>query len=267
MHPHVQDPVEVSWSDRVAVVTLNRPDALNAIDASLAEAAAQCIVRLGTEASAIMLRGKGRAFSAGGDLRWFHENAKEGPDGLAQRLGQFLRDDGAALVRAIRNSPIPVVCAINGACVGGAVGLVLSADLTLASHSAYFLLPQASTLGIVPDLGGTWGLPRAIGRARSLGMSLLGDRVTASQAQAWGLIWQTVDDAVLFEEALDAARRLAAIAPGVVAGTRQLVDASFALDIEQQLDAEAEHQEQLMRAPTFAQACARFLHSSGARRA
>lgn len=266
MQHQEQNPVEVDWSDRVAIVTLNRPEALNAIDATLAQTAAQSIVRMGTQASAIVLTGKGRAFTAGGDLRWFHENAGGGPEALAQRLSRFLHEDGAALVHAIRNSPVPVVCAINGACVGGGVGLALSADVALASRSTYFLLPQAPALGIVPDLGGTWGLPRAVGRARSLGMCLLGERITAAQAEAWGLIWRVADDAQLLEEALGVARRLAAIAPGVIAETRRLVDESFTRDIGIQLDVEAERQDQLMRAPAFAAACARFLNSSGGRR-
>jgi 2-(1,2-epoxy-1,2-dihydrophenyl)acetyl-CoA isomerase len=161
------------------------------------------------------------------------------------------------LARAVLAAPVPVVAAVNGPCAGGAVGLALLCDMVFAARSAYFLVPQVIPLGGVPDLGATWVLGRLVGRARALGMSLTGERVTAERAEQWGMIWRCVDDGELLDHAIAAARRLAD-APAAVVATRRLVDTGFSSTSEDQLDLEAGQQAARFADPAVAAAVERF---------
>ncbi len=259
------DLVQSTLRDGVATLTLNRPDALNALSPELmahfAAALRACAADEGTRA--IVLTGAGRAFSAGGDIGWFGEVLAGGPAHASDEIGRFLEEVGNPITQAITDCPLPVVSAVNGPCAGAAVGIALAADVVLAARSAYFLVPQVSQLGAVPDLGATWVLPQLLGRGRALGMALLGERIDAARAEQWGLIWRCVDDADLLEETHALALRLCRTPAAAVRATRQLIDAAPANTLAQQLS--AEHKAQLPHAASdfFGTACARFLAHTG----
>jgi 2-(1,2-epoxy-1,2-dihydrophenyl)acetyl-CoA isomerase len=247
--------------DGVATLTLGRPQALNALGPALM---AELVAALHGSASdertrAIVLTGAGRAFSSGGDIGWFGEVLGGGPAHTQTEIGRCMEEAGNPLVQAIAECPVPMIAAVNGACVGGAVGIALAADIVLAARSAYFLVPQVPQLGAVPDLGATWMLPRLVGRSRALGMALLGERIDAAQAEQWGLVWRCVDDADLPDQAHALARRLGGASAAAVRDTRRLIDAAPAVTLAQQLGGERIAQRRHVAGEFFNDACARFL--------
>jgi 2-(1,2-epoxy-1,2-dihydrophenyl)acetyl-CoA isomerase len=254
-------PVESTLRDGVATITLDRPQALNALGAGLMAAllAALRACTADDRTRAIVLTGAGRAFSAGGDIDWFGEVLAGGPAHARAEIGRNMLEVGNPITQAIAECRVPVIAAINGPCVGGAVGIALAADMVLAARSAYFLVPQVPQLGAVPDLGATWSLPRLLGRGRALGMALLGERITAEQAEQWGLIWRCVDDADLLEHADALARRLGSAPAAAVRDTRRLIDAAPANTLAEQLRAECEAQCEHVASEFFHGACALFL--------
>ena len=256
--------VQTTLRDGVATLTLNRPGALNALapdlTTALLAALRECTADEGTRA--IVLTGAGRAFSAGGDIGVFGKALAGGPAHAQAEIGRYMEETGNPVTQAIADCPVPVVVAVNGACVGGAVGIALAGDVVLAARSAYFLVPQVAHLGIVPDLGATWALSRLIGRSRALGMALLGDRIDAAQAEQWGLIWRCVDDADLLEQAHALAQRLGRTSAAAVRDTRRLIDAAPSNDLTQQLEGERQAQLAHVAGDFFNTACARFLARS-----
>lgn len=245
----------------VATLTLDRPEALNALGPALLHALAAALRASADDerTNAIVLTGAGRAFSAGGDIGWFGEVLAGGPDHAGSEIGRVMEDAGNPVTLAINECRVPVIAAVNGPCVGGAVGVALAADIVLAARSAYFLVPQVPLLGAVPDLGATWSLPRLLGRSRALGMALLGERIDAAQAEHWGLIWRCVDDADLPEQAQALARRLGAASAAAVRDTRRLIDAASMNTLAQQLSDERAAQRRHVAGEFFNNACARFL--------
>src|SRR6478609_1892572 len=181
--------VRTTLQDGVATLTLDRPHALNALSLALiTDLAAALRSSAGHEGTrAIVLTGAGRAFSAGGDIGWFGEALAGGREHAQSEIAGYMESEGNPLTLAIAGCRVPVVCAVNGPCVGGAVGIALAADVVIAARSAYFLVPQVPQLGAVPDLGATWMLSRLLGRSRALGIALLGERIDAAQAEQWGL--------------------------------------------------------------------------------
>src|SRR2546425_7532217 len=229
-------PVHSVLHDGVATLTLNRPQALNALgpDLSAALVAALRDCPADDRTRAIVLTGAGRAFSAGGDIGWFGELLPSGTAHTQAEIARYMEELGNPLTQAIAECPVPVVAAVNGPCAGGAVGIALAADVVLAARSAYFLVPQVSQLGIVPDLGARWVLSRLLGRGRALGLALLGERIDAAQAEHWGLIWRCVADADLPEQAQALAQRLGSAPATAVLDTRRLIDAALASTLERQ---------------------------------
>lgn len=245
----------------VVTLTLDRPEALNALGPDLLH---ELVAALRASTSddrtdAIVLTGAGRAFSAGGDIGWFGEVLAGGPAHAQAEIGRCMEDAGNLLTQAIAECPVSVIAAVNGPCVGGAVGIALAADIVLAAKSAYFLVPQVPQLGAVPDLGATWLLPRLLGRSRALGLALLGERIDAAEAEHWGLIWRCVDDADLPEQAQAIARRLGAASAAAVRDTRRLMDAASMNTLAQQLSDERAAQRRHAAGEFFNNACARFL--------
>lgn len=255
--------IEVVKQDNIATITFNRPAALNALTRDLCE---QTLAALrdaaASGARAAVITGKGRAFSAGADLLSHSHLFAQGADAIGREVGFDLQEVSNPLVEAIVGSPIPVVSAVNGLCVGGAVGIALAADIVVAARSAYFLTPQVAQLGIVPDLGATWTLPRKIGRARALGVMLLGQRMPAQLAQDWGLIWKCVDDDALVGEALSIARRLAGVPSAAVRATRSMVDAAPNTPLAAQLETERLWQIKFLASGFFRDAVERFIAAS-----
>ena len=205
-----------------------------------------------------MLTGAGSAFSAGGDVGWFKQVLKEGRTAASDAIGKLMEDFGNPVTQAIATSTKPIVAAVNGPCVGGAVGMALVCDVVLAARSAYFMVPQVPQLGVVPDLGASWALARILGRSRALGMALLGERITAERAEQWGLVWQCVDDDVLLNHAQTLARRLASLSGAAIRDTRDLIDSASMRSLEQQLGVARTMQRQHVAGDFFNQACTQF---------
>lgn len=251
-----------STNGSVRTLTLNRPSALNSFTqamhaelmAALESAAADPQVR------ALVLTGAGRGFCAGQDLA--DPAVAPEPSGAPKDLGDTVARFYRPLVLRLKTFPVPVVAAVNGVAAGAGANLALCCDLVLAGRSASFIQAFAK-IGLVPDTAGTWLLPRLVGRARALGLAMLGDKLPAEEAERIGLIWRCVDDAALADEAAALATRLAAMPVAALAATRAAIDAAPSLAIEDALDAEARLQSQLGRAHDYQEGVAAF----GARRA
>jgi 2-(1,2-epoxy-1,2-dihydrophenyl)acetyl-CoA isomerase len=162
-------------------------------------------------------------------------------------------------VLALREMPFPVICAVNGAAAGAGAGLAMAGDVLLMASSSYLYLPFIPRLGIVPDMGSTWFLPRRIGRQRATALALLGDRLSAARAVEWGLAWASVDDASLMDEARKIAQRLAQIPSGAALEARRAFDASERNDLARQLEYERARQRELIDHPAFREGVQAFL--------
>ena len=182
----------------VLTLTLNRPERLNALNAALIEALAAGIKRAAAEPDcrAVLITGAGRGFCAGADLA----NRAFAPGEARPDLGQALEKGINPLIRAIRNLPKPIVCAVNGPAAGAGANIALACDIVLAAKSAQFLQAFAR-IGLIPDAGGTWILPRLVGEARARALMMLAEPIGAEDAAAWGMIYRAVDDEDLMGEA------------------------------------------------------------------
>ena len=235
----------------VRVITLNRPASLNSFTAAMhalllpaLDAAAN-----DSEVRAVLITGAGRGFCAGQDLS----------DGMGSdaSLQETAPDVGAVIERLyrplatrVRSMPIPVLAAVNGVAAGAGVNFALCCDIVIAARSASFI--QAfSKIGLVPDCGGTWLLPRLIGRAKAMGYAMTGEKMPAEEAERLGMIWQCVDDAALMDTALALATKLAAMSPKALAETRRTLDAATTLDFSEAITLEANTQRELGRGHDF----------------
>lgn len=252
--------VDLQFDDGLAIVTLNEPAKLNALSAALCAQLRQALARVREDRGvrALLLTGAGKAFCAGADLGAMAANDASGPS-LGERTAEAMRAESNPLILELRSLPVPVLTALNGAAVGGGVGLALAADVVIAARSAYFYLPSMPRLGLLPDLGASWFLPARLGEARFMGLTLLGDRLPAEQAVQWGLIWACVDDALLRDEALKLARRLAAAPAHAALETRRAAQWARVQDLPAQLDFEAARQHELIDASSFAEGVSAFM--------
>jgi len=245
----------------VAILRMNHPEVLNAVSAEMLKgltAALDELAASSTPPRCLVLTGTGRAFSTGANLQGRG-------DGLTQRgAGQALETQFHPFIRRLRDLPYPVVTAINGAAAGAGMSIALMGDLILCARSAYFL--QAfRRIGLVPDCGSTWLLPRLIGRARAIELSLLGERLSAETALAWGLVNRVFDDDALMGEALRLARELAA-GPTVALGLiRRLYWESPENSYEQQLDFECRSQRLAGASEDFREGVTAFLEKRPAK--
>ncbi|MCW5621942.1 MAG: 2-(1,2-epoxy-1,2-dihydrophenyl)acetyl-CoA isomerase PaaG, partial [Burkholderiales bacterium] len=218
-------------TDSIATITLNRPDKLNSftedMHAELREALQQ--VRDPGAARVLVLTGAGRGFCAGQDL-----SERVMSDSSAPDLGATLTRNYNPLVLGLRDLPIPVISAVNGVAAGAGCNFALAADLVLAARSARFI-EVFSRIGLIPDAGGTYFLPRLVGQARAMGMALLAEPVSAEQAEAWGLIWKCVDDDALMAETKKIAVQLATGPTNAYALIKKALYASSGNDAERQL--------------------------------
>jgi len=251
-----QDAVLFEVIDGVAMATLNEGDRMNPLTEKV-RAGLLDALRLVHEDKAIralLLTGRGRGFCVGADLNDFGRRAAEAPktgETLGRYVGHIMTSSGNPIVCGLRSLPVPVICAVNGAAAGGGVGLALAADIVVAARSAYFYLPFVPALGIVPDMGSTWTLPRAIGTARSVGLALTGEKLSAQKATEWGLIWACVEDEQLQVEAMKLARQMAALPAHAIGEARALFAAAEANNLQQQLALERERQQALIDGESF----------------
>jgi 2-(1,2-epoxy-1,2-dihydrophenyl)acetyl-CoA isomerase len=244
---------------RVATLTLNRPTALNALTIPMKERLIDEIRALSGDAEvrAIVITGAGRAFCAGQDLRERLE-----PDATPLRDEVRLRYN--PIIRAIRDAPQPMIAAVNGVAAGAGASLAFACDLRIAAAGASFVLAFGS-IGLVPDSGATWTLPRLVGSARAAEMALLGERVGAEEAFRIGLVSRIVPDAELVAEATAVGARLAGLAPGATALTKRLLDAAFDRDLDTALEAEADAQGAAGAHPDHAEGLAAFIEKRAPR--
>ena len=238
----------------IARLTLNRPERLNSFNAAMHAELREALARVaGDGARVLVLTGAGRGFSAGQDL-----GERQGlPDGARADLGASIERNYKPLVLALARLPVPTIAAVNGVAAGAGASIALACDLVVAAKSAAFI--QAfSRLGLVPDSGATWFLPRLVGSARALGLAMLAERLPAEQAAAWGLIWRCVDDAE-FPSAVDrlAAELAAAPTRGLVR-TREAMRAAATATLAEQLDLERDLQRELGYTDDYAEGVAAF---------
>ncbi len=250
----MSDPtVLVATTGAVRTLTLNRPAALNSftgqmhreLRAALDAAAADEAVR------AVVVTGAGRGFCAGQDL------ADPEMAGADIDVGAVIERHYRPLALRVRTMPVPVIAAVNGVAAGAGANFALGCDFVVAARGASFI--QAfSKIGLVPDCGGTWLLPRLVGRARALGLAMTGDKLPAEEAQRMGLIWQCVDDAALADTVGALAAKLAQMPSRALAETRRAIDAAMGLGLEDALALEADVQRELGRAGDFREGVAAF---------
>ncbi len=233
----------------IARITLNRPDSLNSMNNELMQGITACIQRVVADTSirVVILTGAGRGFCAGADLAAV-ASAADAPDAPAGAANDAAPSaDGADIfntaLRAVAACPVPTIARINGAAAGGGFGLALACDVSIAAESAFFVATFGPRLGIVPDMGVTWNVPLRVGRARALGITLLGDRISAQQAADWGLIWKAVADHDLDQEVDRIAAVLKRSSPATVTRIRSTIDAALNHNtLSEQLDLEMLHQ-------------------------
>ncbi len=245
--------VLVETADGVATVTLNRPAALNSLTVPMKRDLLAAFRRLERDASirAVILTGAGRAFCAGQDLR-----ERLQPD--AAPLGEEVRERYNPIIRAMRALPKPILGAINGVAAGAGASLALACDLRVAADGASFVLGFGN-VGLVPDSGATWFLPRLVGSARATEMALLGDPVSATDALRIGLISKMVPGDALAAEAQSIAARLAASAPRALALTKRALDTTWDRSLDESLDYEAQLQDLAGRTADHREGMAAFL--------
>jgi 2-(1,2-epoxy-1,2-dihydrophenyl)acetyl-CoA isomerase len=229
--------------DAVAVITLNRPDVMNALNTLMRAEITHAVESAGRAARVVVLTGSGRAFCSGQDLG-------DGGSAASLNLERTLRDEYVPMLMAIVDCPVPVIAAVNGTAAGAGANLALVCDITIATYSAYFI--QAFTrIGLIPDAGGTWVLPRTIGLQKAMGAALFGDRITARQAEEWGMIWQAVPDGE-FAAAWQA--RAAQLAQGPTEAFKRVkmaMHASFGNGLAEQLVLEGQLQGECGRTRDF----------------
>ena len=249
--------VLVAQHGAVRTLTLNRPQALNAFTQAMHEALRGALEAAAADAAVrcVVLTGAGRGFCAGQDLA--DPMVAPRADGDAD-IGDAIERYYKPLALRIRSMPVPVVAAVNGVAAGAGANLALGCDIVVAARSASFLQAFAK-IGLVPDCGGCWLLPRLVGRARALGLAMLADKLPAEEAERIGLIWQCVDDAALGDTVQALGTRLAALPVAALAATREAIDASQHLSYAAAIDHEGAWQRRLGAAHDYREGVAAFL--------
>src|SRR5262245_2749469 len=248
--------IEVTIAAGVATIGLNRPDKLNSFNETMHTElrAALAAARDDAQVRCVLLTGRGRGFCAGQDLG---DRAVE-PGSAPPDLGATLDRNWNPLVRALRTMPKPVVCAVNGVAAGAGASIALACDIVIAARSAKFVQAFCK-IGLLPDSGGTWILPRLVGSARAAGLAMLGDALGAEQAAEWGLSWKCVDDAQLAAETEALARHLATQPTSGLAHIKRALLASSTSTLDAQLDLERDLQRELGRSDDYREGVSAFL--------
>lgn len=244
--------VLVATQGAVRTITLNRPATLNSFTAAMHAELMPALNAAADDAGvrAVVITGAGRGFCAGQDL---NDPAMVGGVDVGAVIERFYRP----LATRVRTMPVPVIAAVNGVAAGAGANFALCCDFVIAAKSASFI--QAfSKIGLVPDCGGTWLLPRLVGRARALGLAMSGDKLPAEEAERIGLIWKAVDDAALADNVAALANKLAAMPSRALAETRRTLDAAMAMDFADAITLEADTQRELGRGHDFVEGVTAF---------
>ncbi|HOT83399.1 MAG TPA: 2-(1,2-epoxy-1,2-dihydrophenyl)acetyl-CoA isomerase PaaG [Candidatus Defluviicoccus seviourii] len=243
-----------SLEDGVAKITLNRPDRLNSFNPEMHLALRAALQRAADEARAVLLTGAGRGFCAGQDLSDRSVAADEAPPDIGASIDLYYKP----LILQIKRLPLPVVCAVNGVAAGAGVSVALACDMVFAAQSASFI--QAfSKIGLIPDSGGTWFLPRLIGDARAMGLALTGDKLKAETAADWGLIWKCLPDEQMMTEALTQARQFATGPTRAYARIKEANQAAATNTLAAQIDVERDFMAELGRSNDYREGVAAFM--------
>ena len=238
----------------IARLTFNRPDRLNSFNAAMHAEVRDALARVrAQQARVLVITGAGRGFCAGQDLN----DRAVAPGAAAPDLADSIEKNYKPLVLALRELPLPVIAAVNGVAAGAGANIALACDLVIAARSASFVQAFAK-LGLVPDSGGTWFLPRLIGTSRALGLALLAEKLPAEQAAAWGLIWRCVEDAELAPVVESLALQLAAAPTLGLARTKQAIYQGLNRTLREQLDIERDYQGELGRSADYAEGVRAF---------
>jgi 2-(1,2-epoxy-1,2-dihydrophenyl)acetyl-CoA isomerase len=242
--------------DGIARLTFNRPDKLNSFNVVMHEEVHDAIERTRNNGSSrvLVVTGAGRGFCAGQDL----SDRAVSPGEKGVDLGESIELRYKPLVLSLRRLPMPVVAAVNGVAAGAGANIALACDLVIAARSATFI-QSFSRLGLIPDSGGTWSLPRLVGTARAVGLAFLGEKLGAEQAAQWGLIWRCVDDAELAATVEQLAQHFAAAPTRGFARTKDAIYGSGQRTLEEQLDVERDYQRELGFSADYAEGVAAFL--------
>ena len=237
----------------IARITLNRPDRLNSFTAAMHAELAQAL-EAASEARVIVLTGAGRGFCAGQDLN----DRAVSADGHPTDLGLTVETSWNPLIRRLASMPQPVIARVNGVAAGAGANIALACDLVVAARSAKFI-QSFSAIGLIPDSGGTWVLPRLVGHARAMGLALTGEPLPAEKAEEWGMIWKCVDDDELDGEVDALAQKLAALPPLGLASIKQMIRESWEHDLEKELVRQRDAMRRLGFSEDYREGVAAFL--------
>lgn len=231
--------IEFEITEGVAVLTLNRPDRMNSFNTQMHGEVSDALKQVKKDDSVrcLLITGNGRGFCAGQDL----SDRNVDPNADMPNLGESIEKNYNPLIRTLQGLEMPVICGVNGVAAGAGANIAFACDIVLAARSASFIQAFCK-IGLVPDSGGTWTLPRLVGHARAMALSMLGDKISAEQAQSWGMIWQVVDDEQLKDEALSLAKRLATQPTKGLALIKRAIQSSWNNSFDEQLDLERDLQ-------------------------
>lgn len=248
--------IQFKITDGVAVLTLNRPDSLNSFNTQMHAEVRDALktVRKSEEVRCLMITGNGRGFCAGQDL----SDRNVAPGAEMPNLGESIEKNYNPLLRTISQLEMPVICAVNGVAAGAGANIAFACDIVLAAKSASFIQAFCK-IGLVPDSGGTYTLPRLVGHARAMGLAMLGDKLKAEQAEQWGMIWKAIDDEALKDEALAMAKHLATQPTKGLALIKRALQASQNNSFDEQLDLERDLQTLAGRTDDYREGVAAFM--------
>ena len=244
--------IAVSNENGIARITLNRPDRLNSFTRAMHAELRDALAKIG-DARVVILTGAGRGFCAGQDLNDRAVAPKEAVD-----LGETVEESWNPLIRTLAALPQPIIARVNGVAAGAGANVALACDLVIAARSAKFI-QSFSALGLIPDSGGSWHLPRLVGQARALGLALTGEPLPADKAAEWGLIWKAVGDDQIDAEVDAIATRLAALPPLGLAAIKQIIRTSWSRSLDQELDLQRDEMRRLGFTQDYREGVAAFL--------
>ncbi len=242
--------IRVAVADDIAVITLDRPEVMNALDTRMRSEILHAVQATARDARVVVLTGAGRAFCSGQDLG-------DRATAVDADLERTLRDEYEPMLRAIFDCPVPTIAAVNGAAAGAGANLALACDVVIAAEGAVFVQAFAR-IGLIPDAGGTWLLPRQIGFARAMGAALFAEPVTARQAADWGMIWEAVPEPGFDSHWRARARHLADGPTVAYRGIKEAMRATWGHSLDEQLTLEARLQGRSGKTRDFAEGVAAF---------